>query len=107
MKKIIIIIIVAVIAVFAVIKLNNSREKNTTQTEDLNLKEVSVSVVDITKQNASYTLSFTGTIYPVKELDIPTEINGKITSLNFELGQNFSRGGVIANLDNKTKKAYT
>jgi len=104
MKKIIIIIIVAAIAVFAVLKLKSSRDKNTTQSVDLNLKEVSVSVADITKQNASFALNFTGTLYPVKELDIPTEINGRISSLNFELGQSFPRGGVIANLDDRTKK---
>jgi RND family efflux transporter MFP subunit len=104
MKKIIIIIIVAVIAVFAVLKLKSSRDKNTTQSVDLNLKEVSVSVADITKQNASFVLNFTGTLYPVKELNISAEIAGKISSLNFELGQSFPKGGVIATIDDKIKK---
>jgi membrane fusion protein, multidrug efflux system len=104
MKKIIVIVIVAILAIFAVVKLKANREKNTTLTTKLDLKEVTVSTKDIIKQNASFTLNFTGTLTPVKELDIPAETSGRITSLKYQLGQHFSKGGVIATIDDKLKQ---
>jgi len=104
MKRIIVIAIVLVLVVLAAIKLKSSRDKNILQNENLSADAVTVSVKDVEKKNASLTLNFTGTLYPNKELDIPAETSGKITSLNYELGQSFQKGSVIASIDDKIKK---
>lgn len=104
MKRIITIAIIIVIVVLAAFKLISNREKNVSQKENLSVDEVTVSISDIQKKATSQTLNFTGTSYPYKELDIPVEMAGKITSLNFTLGQSFKKGSVIATLDDKIKK---
>jgi len=104
MKKIISLIIIALILVIAAIRLFAVREKNITQTMDLSADYVTVTVADVEKKTSSFTLNFTGTLYPNKELDVPAETSGKITALNFELGQYFQKGGVIATIDDKIKK---
>jgi RND family efflux transporter MFP subunit len=104
MKKIIAIIIAVILVVLAGFKLMHNREKNVAKISDTSLKEVLVTVADVKEQNASFNLEFTGTLNPVKQLDIPAETSGKITSLKFDLGSTFARGGVIATIDDKIKK---
>ena len=104
MKKIISLIVIVVIIIIAAFRLFSVREKNINQSMDLNAKYITVTVADVQKKTSSFTLSFTGVLYPYKELDIPAETSGKITALNFELGQYFQQGGVIATIDDKIKK---
>jgi RND family efflux transporter MFP subunit len=104
MKKIISITIVVILIILAGIKLMQSREKNTARVTDLSLKEVLVTVADIKEQNSSFKLEFTGTLNPLKQLDIPAETSGRITSLKFDLGSYFAAGNVIATIDDKLKK---
>ncbi len=104
MKKIISLIVIAVVIVIAAIRLFAVREENISQTMDLSSDNVTVTVANVEKKNSSFSLNFTGTLYPHKELDIPTETAGKITTLNFQLGQYFQKDGVIATIDDKIKK---
>jgi membrane fusion protein, multidrug efflux system len=104
MKKIITLIVVLIVIVLVVIKLIGNRDRNVNQNQNLNADFVTVSIAKVEKRTSSFTLNFTGTLYPYKELDIPAEIAGKITSLNYELGQHFPKGGVIATLDDKIKR---
>jgi RND family efflux transporter MFP subunit len=104
MKKIITLIVVLIVIVLVVIKLIENRDRNVNQNQNLNADFVTVSIANVEKRTSSFTLNFTGTLYPYKELDIPAEIAGKITSLNYELGQHFPKGGVIATLDDKIKR---
>ena len=104
MKKIILLIAIACVLVVAVLRLSAVREKNISQKEDLTEKYATVSVVNVEKKAASFNINLTGTLYPNKELDIAAETAGKITALNFDLGQHFKQGGGIATIDDKTKK---
>lgn len=104
MKRIITIAIIIVLVVLAAFRLKSSRDKIVSQNENLSADVVTVSVADVAKKSTSLTLNFTGTSYPNKELDIPAEIAGKITSLNFTLGQSFQKGGIIASIDDRIKK---
>jgi membrane fusion protein, multidrug efflux system len=104
MKKIISIIAIVVIIVIAAIRLITVRDKNIKQSMDLSTDCVTVTTADVQKHSSSFTLDFTGTLYPDKELDIPAETAGKITALNFTLGQYFQKGQVIATIDDKIKK---
>jgi membrane fusion protein, multidrug efflux system len=104
MKKIIILVVVLIVIVLAAIRLIGNRERIVSQNENLTAEFVTVSIANVEKKASSFTLNFTGTLYPYKELDIPAETAGKITSLNYELGQYFSTGGVIATIEDKIKK---
>jgi len=104
MKKIIAIIIIIVVVILAALKLISNRQHNTMQSDVITYNKVTVSVANVQKQNASFTLDFTGTTAPFKELDIPAETSGKITSLDFDLGKSLKQGSVIATIDDHIKK---
>lgn len=104
MKKIIIPVILILLVVLAAFKLMASREKNTSQKDNINVDVVMVSVSDVSRKSASAAHEFVGALYPVKELDIPAEIQGRITSLNLKLGQSVGAGSVIATIDDRIKK---
>jgi len=104
MKRIIGIIVIALIVILSVFKLVSNRNKITTQSENLFSNEVSVTVADVSQRDISPALNVTGTVYPVKELDIPAETSGKLKTLNYTIGQNVKAGNVIANIDDELKK---
>jgi membrane fusion protein, multidrug efflux system len=104
MKKPIIYAIVTIVIVLAAFRLISNRNRIVSQNENLTADFVTVSIANVEKKASSFTINFTGTLYPYKELDIPAEIIGKITSLNYELGQYFPKGGVIATIEDKIKK---
>jgi RND family efflux transporter MFP subunit len=104
MKKIIILVVVLIVIVLVIIRLKGNRDRIVSQNENLTADFVTVSIANVEKKTSSFTLNFTGTLYPYKELDIPAEIPGKITSLNYELGQYFPKNGVIATIEDKIKK---
>ena len=104
MKKKIIYAIVTIIIVLAAIRLISNRNRIVSQNENLTADFVTVSIANVEKKASSFALNLTGTLDPYKELDISAETPGKITSLNYELGQYFPKGGVIATIDDKIKK---
>jgi membrane fusion protein, multidrug efflux system len=104
MKRIIVIIVIALIVILSVFKLISNRNKITTQSENLFSNEVSVTVADVGQRDISPALNVVGTVYPVKELDIPAETSGKLKTLNYTIGQNVKAGNVIANIDDELKK---
>lgn len=104
MKKIIVIAIIIVLVVLAAFRLKSSRDRIVNQNENLSADVVTVSIADVVKKSTSLNLNFTGTSYPYREIDIPAEIAGKITSLNFDLGQFVQKGSVIASVDDKIRK---
>ena len=104
MKKLIIYAIVTIVIVLAAFRLISNRNRIVSQNENLTADFVTVSIANVEKKASSFTLNFTGTLYPYKELDIPAETPGTITSLNYELGQYSPKGGVIATIDDKIKK---
>ena len=104
MKKQIVLAIAVVLIIVTALQLKKSRDRNVSLSEDISLDEASVSVANVVKRNVSLSLDFTGTLYPEKELDIAAETQGKITSLNFTLGQLVQRGSVVALIDDKVRK---
>jgi len=104
MKKPIIYAIVTIVIVLAAFRLISNRNSIVSQNENLTADSVTVSIANVEKKASSFNLNFTGTLYPYKELDISAETPGKITSLNYELGQHFPKGGVIATIDDIIKK---
>lgn len=101
-KKIVAVAVVIILVIAAAVKLKTNRDHNL-KTVNLSTNEVTVSVANADVRTDALTLDFTGTLCPSTELDIPAETSGKITSLNFKLGQHFGKGAVIALIDNKLK----
>ena len=104
MKKIIALVIVLAIVVIAAIKLSNNRENNISQKDSISVDAVTVTTADVVKKNSSFTLEFTGTLYPINDVEIIAETQGKITSLNFKLGQYMQEGDLLAVIDDKLKQ---
>jgi RND family efflux transporter MFP subunit len=104
-KKITLIVVIAAFVVFAAIRLNNSHARNTAVVQtNISSEEVAVSTAGVIKQDASYSLSLTGTLSAIKELNVASEVQGRIASVNFKEGQHVGAGSVLAVLDDKTKK---
>lgn len=104
MKKIISIVIVILIVILATVRLKANRDNIVSQKQNIATEEVSVSVANVEKKSASFTLNLTGTLYPYREVDVASETAGKITARKFELGQHFRKGDLIATIDDKLKK---
>ncbi len=65
---------------------------------------VSVNVTEVKEMTSAHALHLTGTLSPVTELNIATQVQGQITSLNVELGQFKQKGSVLATIDDKLKQ---
>ena len=104
MKKIILIIVIIGVVVFAVFQLATNHKRITSQDSNLFTNEVTVSVAAVEQKTMSPVINVTGTIYPVKEVDIAAETQGKLRSLQCSLGQFVKSGSVIAVLDDDIKK---
>ncbi|HEX2982751.1 MAG TPA: hypothetical protein VHO28_04325, partial [Ignavibacteriales bacterium] len=104
-KKLIVIIAVVFICIIAAYrlvagwgKLNSQKNEN----EGMSA-QVSVNVADIKKMKSDRVLTLVGALNAEQEVDIVAETSGKITSMNFELGQYKTKGSSIVNIDDKLK----
>ncbi|MFA6540466.1 MAG: efflux RND transporter periplasmic adaptor subunit [Bacteroidota bacterium] len=104
MKKIITLVIVLAVVVIAARQLSNNREINISQKDNISIDIVSVTTADVLKKSSSFTLEFTGTLYPMNDVDIVAETQGKITSLNFTLGQYVQEGDLLTVIDDRLKQ---
>lgn len=110
MKRIITIIAVcAVIVAGIAFQLKKNHAKiNTVQSTSGISGIVNVNVAPVAEKSTGGELNFTGTLYPYTELNIPAQTQGQITSLNVELGEQKTKGSLIASIDNELKQlAFT
>jgi membrane fusion protein, multidrug efflux system len=105
MKKIIIIVIALLVLTFIVFRLfNNYKKVNANKDVSTDLAYVSVNVFPVSKMSINDSLQLTGYMEAYSEIDIAAETQGIITSLNAVLGQEKSKGSIIATIDDKLKK---
>ena len=105
MKKIIIIIIALAVLALIVLRLSTNYKKvNANKNVSTDLAYVSVNVSPVSKMAISDQLQLTGYMEAYSEIDIAAEAQGKITLLNATLGQEKSKGSIIATIDDKLKK---
>ena len=106
MKRIIGIIVVAVIVIAGIVyQLRKNHDKiNKTVSSSGISNVVNVNVTKVIEKASRNELNLTGTLYPLTELDIASEAQGQITSLDIELGQIIFKGNVIAVIDNELKQ---
>lgn len=106
MKKIFIIIIALVLLVWAGFRLKSNHDalNSKKQVGGNTSLAVSVNVSSVSSMRNDQTLNLVGTLSPYRELNIASEISGKITSLNCEEGQFKGQGATIAVVDDKLKR---
>jgi membrane fusion protein, multidrug efflux system len=105
MKKIIIIVVVFAILALIIFRLStNFKKVNASKDVSTDLAYVSVNVSPVLKMSINDSLQLTGYMEAYSEIDIAAEAQGTITSLNAVLGQEKSKGSIIASIDDKLKK---
>jgi len=105
MKRTIIIIIALVVLALIVFRLSTNYKKiNANKNVNTDLAYVSVNVFSVSKMAIDNSLQLTGYMEAYSEIDIAAEAQGTITSLNATLGQEKSKGSIIATIDDKLKK---
>jgi membrane fusion protein, multidrug efflux system len=105
MKKIIIIVVALTILVLIIFRLSTNFKKiNASKDVSTDLAYVSVNVSPVLKMSINDSLELTGYMEAYSEIDIAAEAQGTITSLNAALGQEKSKGSIIATIDDKLKK---
>jgi membrane fusion protein, multidrug efflux system len=104
MKRIIIIVIALVVLTLLVYRLStNYRKVNANKNVSTDLAYVTINVFPVSKMSITDNLQLTGYMEAYSEVDIASEAQGIITSLFAELGQEKSKGNVIATIDDKLK----
>jgi RND family efflux transporter MFP subunit len=106
MKKTIVIVILSALAIVASVRLKYNHDLISAKKNSAIAVtgSVSVNVAMVTKMAAERPIELVGTLNAWKELNISSETQGKIVSLNVEAGQIKAKGSIIAVIDDKLKK---
>ncbi len=67
-------------------------------------ESIAVTVAEVAMQSAEKTLSLVGTAEAMQDVMVASEAAGKITEVNFKLGDYVTKGQVLARVDDRYKK---
>lgn len=103
MKRVItILVIVTLIGLVAFRLINNKEEIDSrNQIKETGNTNVAVNTAQAEMRLTNKNLSLLGTLIANQEIEIKSEVQGKITQLNVELGDHVKKGQIIARIDNK------
>ncbi|MEQ9442698.1 MAG: efflux RND transporter periplasmic adaptor subunit [Cyclobacteriaceae bacterium] len=103
MKRITTIVVVLILIGIVAFRLISNKEEidAKSQMEDKTNMRVSVNTALVKSNITERNLSLVGTAIANQVIDIKSEVQGKIISLNVELGQQVRKGQVIARVDDK------
>ena len=102
-KKIVVIVCILLVVLGAVRLVSNYKKISEKKNAAAISSVVSVDIFDVKKMDMDKALSFVGTLNAYQQLDLASESQGRITSLNCEVGQSKGKGSVIATIDDKVK----
>jgi len=103
-KKLVVIITVIILVVLAAVRLASNHSKISERKTSSGISSlVAVDVFSVRKMDMSKSISTVGTLNAYQQLDLAAESQGRITSLNCEVGQTKGKGSVIATIDDKVK----
>ncbi len=105
LKRIVYLILFVAFVAFVVVVLKGNKEKIETKQKPPKQLAIPVNVTNIQRQLIKDNLVMTGTSASFKEVTVMSETQGKILSMNVELGQKVSVGQVIAVVDDELKVA--
>lgn len=104
-------IILAIIAILAAVKIfildRDTKKTETLQTEALanSDKRIPVDVYIAEEVNKNYTVYASGTLVPNEEVEIKSEVSGRLIQLNINEGKYIQKGSLIAKLYDEDLKA--
>lgn len=105
MKKIIVIIVVILLVGLIFFRLKSNHDKiNAKKEVSTDLNYVNVTVAKVQSMNIDQNLSLVGSLTAFSEVEVSSEIQGTVTSVQVELGQQVSKNKVIATIDDRTKR---
>lgn len=102
-KILIISIFSLIILVILMILLNNKRIINEKANKLTKLDFIPVSVYTVKYGDITENISFVATAYPNKEINISSEISGKITKIDFAEGSYVQSGQLLVQIDDELK----
>ncbi len=103
-KSIIIIVLVCLIGAIAWILIGNKKEVDSKKEVKVVNQEIAVTVVPVEMKAPSGVLELTGLANANREVAVATDLAGKITQVNFKLGDYVSQGAILAKVDDSYKK---
>lgn len=105
MKRIIIIVAVLAISGLVAFRLvSNKKEINANnQVKDTSGALVAVNVVPVQTRTSEQNLNLVGTVTAEQVIDVKSEVQGKLLSLNVELGDQVQKGKKIARIDDQIR----
>ena len=102
MKRIIGILVLVLLISGIIVRLKIGHDKINKEKPGSGISNVvNVNVARVTEKETGHVLNLTGTLYPVTELSVAAQAQGRITSLNIQLGQFITKGSAIATIDNE------
>lgn len=105
-RKLITITAFAIIILLSVGLLLNNRSKNIAKAKkNVVLTTFPVYVSKVAFEDVDLSLEYVGTVLPNAEVSIASETNGKVVSVNANLGDFVSKGAVLVKLDDRIKQA--
>lgn len=102
-NRIISIIIIAIVISGIGFMLKKSHDKINAGKVNLISSEIVVSTTEVGETATATTLNLTGTLTPNAEVTVSAQAMGQITAINVELGQQKTKGSVLASIDNELK----
>ncbi|GIV44346.1 MAG: MexH family multidrug efflux RND transporter periplasmic adaptor subunit [Bacteroidia bacterium] len=105
LKRIVYLLLFAAFVAFVVVVLKGNKEKIESRQKPPKQLAIPVNVTTIQRQLIKDKLVMTGTSSSFKEVTVMSETQGRILSMNVEVGQKVSAGQVIAVVDEELKVA--
>lgn len=105
MKKLIVIVIVLAAAAAIVFTLMNNKKKAAEKLKTSNdfSTKIPVNILSVTEKEIKNSLSLVGVINPFKEVNIASEVPGRIRSVSFKEGDFKGQGSTLVVLDSELK----
>jgi len=104
-RTIIIVIVVALVGLIAFRLISNKKHiESKKQVVDNSNVSVSVNVAKVENKTTDRNLTLVGTVAANQVIDVKSEVAGKITRLNFKLGDFVSKGRDLGHIDNTIRE---
>lgn len=106
MKKILVYVLVIIaVASVVLILIRNKRVREEKLTRKDILSSIPVTVAEVKKEKLSIPMTYLGTTYPYNEVNIASEVTGKVVGVYFNIGDKVYKGKTLVRLDAETKTA--
>jgi RND family efflux transporter MFP subunit len=105
MKKLLVIVIALAVIAFIVFTLMGNKQKAADKLKTSNdfSTKIPVNVVPVSEKEIKNSLSLVGVINPFREVNIASEVPGRISSVSFKEGDFKGQGSTLVTLDNELK----